>query len=321
MPSFSIKYLNQELNNNQNLTDKSKSDVLFEPSFNIRYRINNKSFITSKASLTQTPFSEEYIFTNPITTNNRIKITNTPTLEIQKTEIYSINYYNNNLYKQFFVSIGVSYQKNNGNYFSNFIINENETILNNFYLDEKNDNLNLNLSTEKFVSKLSTTFKLTTTVSKSNYKNIVNTSELRNNTSNNVSNELTIKTAFNTKINFENQSNYIYSSNEAANIGTINNKMFTNALKVKYKHSASIFSVITGDYYLPNTNNTTNDYLFLDFSVIYKPKDKKYEFNLIGKNLLNNNVFSQIQTSDFSRNTLQNNLISRYIFVNFTYNL
>ena len=97
--------------------------------------------------------------------------------------------------------------------------------------------------------------------------------------------------------------------------------MFTNALKVKYKHSASIFSVITGDYYLPNTNNTTNDYLFLDFSVIYKPKDKKYEFNLIGKNLLNNNVFSQIQTSDFSRNTLQNNLISRYIFVNFTYNL
>ena len=110
------------------------------------------------------------------------------------------------------MSIGVSYQKNNGNYFSNFIINENETILNNFYLDEKNDNLNLNLSTEKFVSKLSTTFKLTTTVSKSNYKNIVNTSELRNNTSNNVSNELTIKTAFNTKINFENQSNYIYSS-------------------------------------------------------------------------------------------------------------
>jgi hypothetical protein len=97
--------------------------------------------------------------------------------------------------------------------------------------------------------------------------------------------------------------------------------MFTNALKIKYKHSSSIFSVITADYFLPDTNNTSNAYLFLDFSVIYKPKDKKYEFNLIGKNLLNNTIFSQIQTSDFSRNTLQNNLISRYIFVNFTYNL
>jgi len=321
MPSFSIKYLNQELNNNQNLNDKSKSDVLFEPSFSIRYRINNKSFITSKASLNQTPFSEEYIFTNPITTNNRIKITNTPTLEIQKSEVYSLNYYNNNMYKQFFVSVGITYQKNNGNYFSNFLINENETILNNFYLKEKNDNLNLNLSTEKFVSKLSTTFKLTSTISKANYKNIVNTSELRNNTSNSISNELAIKTAFDTKINFENLSNYIYSSNKSENIGRINNTMFTNALKIKYKHSTSIFSVITGDYFIPNTNNTSNDYLFLDFSVIYKPKDKKYEFNLIGKNLLNNTIFSQIQTSDFSRNTLQNNLISRYIFVNFTYNL
>jgi hypothetical protein len=321
MPSFSIKYLNQELNTNQNLNDKSKSDVLFEPSFSIRYRINNKSFITSKASLNQTPFSEEYIFTNPITTNNRIKTTNTPTLEIQKSEVYSLNYYNNNMYKQFFVSVGISYQKNNGNYFSNFLIFENETILNNFYLNEKNDNLNLNISTEKFVSKLSTTFKLTSIVSKANYANIVNTSDLRNNKSNSISNEFAIKTAFDTKINFENLSNYIYSSNKSENIGAINNKMFTNALKIKYKHSLSIFSVITGDYFIPNTNNTSNDYLFLDFSVIYKPKDKKYEFNLIGKNLLNNTFFSQIQTSDFSRNTLQNNLISRYIFVNFTYNL
>lgn len=321
IPSFSLKYLNQALNDNQSLSNKSKSDLLFEPSFSFKYRINAKSFISLRGSLAQTPFSEEYIFIKPITTNNRIKIVNRPTLEIQKTEIYSINYYNNNLYKQFFMSIGVSYQKNNGNYFSNFVINENETILNNFYLNEKNDNLNLNLSTEKFISKLSTTVKLSSTISKSNYKNIVNTSDLRNNTSNNISNELAIKTAFDAKINFENQSNYIYSSNQSENIGTINNKMFTNALKIKYKHSSSIFSVITGDYFIPNIDNPNNSYLFLDFSLIYKPKDKKYEFNLIGKNLLDNNVFSQVQTSDFSRSILQNNLISRYIFVNFTYNL
>lgn len=319
MPSFSLKYLNQSLNDIQNLSNKS--DVLFEPSFSIRYRINAKSFISSRASLAQTPFSEEYIFINPITTNNRIKIINTPTLEIQKSEVYSLNYYINNMYKQFLLSVGLSYQKNNGNFFSNFLINENETILNNFYLNEKNDNLNLNLSTEKFISKLSSSVKLSSTVSKSNYKNIVNTTDLRNNISSNVSNELTIKTAFDTKINFENQTTYFYSSNKSENSGTINNKMFSNSLKIKYKHSSSIFSVIGGDYFLPNTNNTNNNYLFLDFSVIYKPKDKKYEFNLIGKNLLNNTVFSQIQTSDFSRNILQNNLISRYIFVNFTYNL
>jgi hypothetical protein len=40
MPAFSIKYLNQELNDTQNHNDKS--DILFEPSFGIRYKINNK---------------------------------------------------------------------------------------------------------------------------------------------------------------------------------------------------------------------------------------------------------------------------------------
>lgn len=321
IPSFSIKYLNQQLNDYQRLNNNSQSDVLFEPSFSARYTINNKSFISSKASFTQTPFSEENIFTNPVITNNRLRISNIPSLEIQKTELYSINYYNNNLYKQFFISIGISYQKNNGNYFSKFLINENETIVNNFYIKEKNDDLNLNISTEKFVSKLSTTFKLSSTVSISNYKNIVNTDDLRNNNSNNISNELSIKTAFDTKINFENQSTYLYSSNKSQNFGTINNSMITNTFKVKYKQSSSIFSVITGDYYIPNVRNINNDYLFLDFSINYKPKEKKYEFNLIGKNLLNNRIFSQIQTSDFSINKLQNNLISRYIYINFTYNL
>lgn len=321
MPFFSIKYLSQELNEYQGLNKESKSDLLFEPALNIRYKINNTSSISSKVSLSQTPFTEENIFTNPVTINNRIKIANTPTLEIQKTETYSLNYYNNNLYRQFFLSVGISYQKNNGNYFSRFVIDESETILNNFYLKEKNDNLNFNISTEKFVNKLSTTFKLVSTISKSNYKNILNTTDLRNNTSNIISNELNIKTAFSTKVNFENQIKFMYSSNENENSISFNNTMFTNTLKLKYRHSSSVFSVISGDYFVPDTQNRDNAYLFIDFSVIFKPKNKKYEFNLVGKNLLNNIVFNQIQTSDFSRNTLQNNLISRYIFVNFTYNL
>lgn len=321
MPFFSIKYLSQELNEYQGLNKESKSDLLFEPALNIRYKINNTSSISSKVNLSQTPFSEENIFINPITINNRIKIANTPTLEIQKTETYSLNYYNNNLYRQFFLSVGISYQRNNGNYFSSFVIDESETILNNFYLKEKNDNLNFNISTEKFVNKLSTTFKMVSTISKSNYKNILNTNELRNNASNNISNELNIKTAFSTKVNFENQIKFMYSSNENENSITFNNKMFTNTLKLKYKHSSSIFAVISGDYFVPDTQNRDNAYLFIDFSVVYKPKNEKYEFNLVGKNLLNNIVYNQIQTSDFSRNSLQNNLISRYIFVNFTYNL
>ena len=47
----------------------------------------------------------------------------------------------NNLYKQFFFNIGLTYQQFNGNFFSEIIINKNRTLLNNFYLKEKHSEL------------------------------------------------------------------------------------------------------------------------------------------------------------------------------------
>ena len=315
-PSYSIKILNQNFENSL-----SKNNILFEPSLSVRYKISNKSFLSSKFSYSQNPFSEEYIFQNPIFINNRLKIFNTPSLEIQKSKIYNINYYSNNLYKQFLLSFGISYQENNGAFFTNYIINNNETIINNFYSNQKSDNLSFNLNTEKFVSLISTTLKLKSSYTKSSYKNIINLSETRNNVNDIITNEFSIKTSFNTKINIENDFIYNYFGNKTDGSNLLENKSIINSSRLKYKHSQTLFSVLSSDYYLPNTNNRSNDYFFLDFSIIYKPTNKQYEFNLMGKNLLNNKKFSQIQVNDFSKSSFQSNLISRYIFINFTYNL
>ena len=321
IPSYSLKYLNQILTDNFLIEESKNKNILFEPSFLIRFKINNKSFVSTKASLTQNPFSEENIFKIPVFINNRTNISNTPSLEIQKSKSININYYNNNLYKNFYLNFGINYQENSGNYFSDITISENETTLNNFYLNEKNKNLSFNLATEKYISILSTTFKLNSSYTKTDYMNIINLSELRDNTSNSISNEFSAKTAFNTKLNFENNFTYNYFSNKTLNSSLINNSSLTNSIKLKYKHSDNMFLVITNDYFIPNLNNKNNSYQFLDFSLMYKPANKKYEFNLIGKNLFNNSTFNQIQITDFSKNTMQNNLISRYFFLNFTYNL
>lgn len=320
IPSYSFKYLKQIQKNLLFYDLQKKEDFLFEPSLLIRYRINNKSFVFSKVSLNQNPFSVEYLFQNEIFTNNRFFISNNPSLEIQKSKIVTLNYYNNDLYKQFFFNIGLTYQQFNGNFFSDIIINENKTNLNNFYLKENNNNFSINFSAEKFISILSSTLKINSTITNSNYKNVINQSELRNNINNIIINTFSIKTAFNTKVNFDNELTYNYSSNEVKGGNTINNKSISNISKIKYKMSDTVFSVISADYFIPNIENKKNSYLFVDFNVNFKPKNKKMECNLIGKNLLNHKIYSQIQTSDYSRITMQNNLISRYIFLNFTYN-
>lgn len=318
VPSYSFTFLKQKLEDKNQQIEKN---LIFEPSFFIRYKVNNISFISAKASINFSPFSEEYTFSNPITVNNRIQISNTPSLELLKTENYNLSYFNNNVYKTFFLSFGINYQKSNGNYFSDFLINQNSTIINNFYLKEKNDNLNINFSIKKLVTKISTNFIFNSTYTLSNYKNIINTSEIRENTGNNLKNELTLKTAFISKLNFENTLIYNYNSYETEGGSSIINNSIVNTFKIKYKYSDTFFISTSSDYYLPNINAQKNDYLFLDFSILYKPKNKRYEFNLIGKNLLNNLYFSQVQASDFSKNFYTNNLISRYIFINFTYNL
>lgn len=321
IPTYSIRYLFQDLRNDKLITDDNNEILLFEPSFLIRYKINNISYVSSKVSYNQNPFSEEYIFKNPVFISNRLQLSNNPSLQIKKSQVYNFNYYNNNLYKQFFFNFSLNYQKNNSDFFSDYSINENQIILHNFYVEGRNDNLSFKIVSEKFIDLLSTTFKITSNFSHSNYKNIVNNSQLRENSSNNFNNIFTIRSAFSGKLNFENELSFNYFSNKSENSKLINNTSLTNGLKIKYNYSNNIFASFSGDYFLPNITNKNNSYLFLDFNIIFKPENKQYEVNLIGKNLLNNKIFTQIQTSDFSKNILQSNLISRYILVNFSYKL
>jgi hypothetical protein len=321
IPSYLIRYLYQNLQSNDLNSIESNEKILFEPSFLIRFKINNISYLSSKISFNQNTFSEEFIFSNPVFISNRLQLSNNPSLRIKNSQTYNLNYYNNNLYKQFFFSLSVNYQKNNGDFFSSYNINENQIFLNNFYLKEKNDNLSFKIVSEKYIDFLSTTFKITSNFSHTNYKNIVNDSQLRENVSDNFNNILSLRTAFSGKLNFENEITFNYFSNKSENSNLINNASLTNGLKIKYNHSKKLFASFSADYFLPNLKNKSNKYLFLDFNLIFKPDSKKYEINLIGKNLLNNKIFTQIQTSDFSKNILQSNLIARYILINFSYKL
>lgn len=315
-PSYSIKILNQKINYNL-----SKNDLLIEPSLFLRYKINNKSSLSTKINYLQNTFDEGYIYKNPILINNRIKVSNKPSLENQKLLVYTINYLNHNLYNQFLISFDVNYHINNGAYFSEYLINDDETFINNFFSNKKSRILSFDFSSEKFISMFSTLIKIKSYYNKNSYVNIVNTSELRNNVSHLFTNEFSLKTAFNAKINIENNLVFNYLQTKSSDNSYIQNKSLINSCKIKYKFSQSIFNVLTLDYYLPNSNNENKNYLFLDFNLILKHKDKKYEFNLIGKNLANIKYFSQIQATDFSKSIYQSNLISRYIFLNFTYNL
>ncbi|MBC7890394.1 MAG: hypothetical protein H7Z13_21160 [Ferruginibacter sp.] len=319
-PSCSLTYLQQNLTNKIVIQNTKKENIIFEPAFTLKYKFNNVSAVLGTISYNQKPLSEEYLFTKPIYISNRTIVKNEPGLELQQITSFGIFYLINNLYKQFQFNLSANYNRGRGNFFPNIFILENSTQVVYFYLPKSNENINFDFLIEKYMPVLESTIRLKSNYSISIYKNIVNNSNLRNNKNQFFSSELFMKTAFDIPINFENvvQNKKVQSQSE--NSKSFKNETINNTFKIIVKSAKNWFILLSADYFLPNTKKTDEDYLFLDAALRFTPKRKKFEVNFIAKNILNNKNFRQIETTDFSINNFQSNLLPGYLMLNISYN-
>jgi len=319
-PSYSLRLLNQRLNQNIEPVEQLQNDFIIEPAFLIKYNLNTSSFLMTNIGFNQNTNSEQYFFLNQVLIDNRTTIKNTPSLELQNSQRYSLLYFNNDLYNQLQLNASINYQISNGNFFTNQNINENTTQLEYFFLPQDNSNWNINTQISKYIPFLNSTVKLTSNYSISNFRNIVNNSNLRQNQSQFLSNSFFYKTAFKFPINFENTFIYQYSYSKSENQSAFINKSWQNKFKVIIKPNKKWFVVLSSDYYLPNTKLSDEQFFFLDATLRHRPKSKKWGTSLTLSNITNEINFEQIRTSDISTTIFRSNLLPRYILLNLTWN-
>lgn len=260
------------------------------------------------------------MYNNKIQISNRITQTNTPILEIQKTLNIGGFYIINNLYKQFQFNLGCNYSENRGNYFSKMYVDNSIIDISNFYLKDKITYLNTNILIEKYIPLFESILRFKTDYSISNYKNVINNSELRNNKTKIIDSEFFIKTAFDIKFNFENSFKIKQSNSSGNNNQDLSNLQINNTFKIIVRPKKNWFVLFLSDYYIPNSTHKADDYLFLDSTLKYITGTKRFEFNLTAKNLLNKRMYTQTQTSDYTVLTTQYNLLARTIIASLTYN-
>uniref|UniRef100_UPI00404937DF hypothetical protein n=1 Tax=Gelidibacter sp. TaxID=2018083 RepID=UPI00404937DF len=314
-PNYALRYLNQNLKQESTLYNSKL--LVFEPSLNIAYKIDNTSVLSLISGLNRDTSSMQYLFTNQVLVNNRILTNNIPNITLQKNQVFNFLFSKNDLFNQLEISLGASYIKQKGNFFTNVNINENFTRITNFFLPENTENIAFNLNFSKLIPFLKTNFKIISNYSISNFKNIVNNSELRNNKSTFLTNSIFLKTAFNSPFNFENNTTYVFQENK--NVNTFFNSSIENNLKLIFIPSNRVSGIITYNYFIPSLENNTNNYSFLDSKIIFRPKNKNWQIDVSGINLLNENYFTQENTTDISTNILRINLLERYFLLNFTY--
>lgn len=196
---------------------------------------------------------------------------------------------------------------------------ENLTSIEYFILSEGNKNYGANLNVEKYTPFLQSTYKISGNYSVSEYKNIINNSELRNNKLNSLFLNFYCKTAFDFPINFQNELKLFHSFSKSNNSeNSFKNTVINNSFKILVKPNRFWFGSLSFDYFQPSTQNP-NEYYFLDAMVRYISPNKIWEFKLTGKNLTNNKFFEEIYVSDFYKSNSTQSLNRAFVLAGLSF--
>jgi hypothetical protein len=314
--SYSIRFLNQILHQKIERQEQTKNDFIFEPALQIKYNLNSVSFLTTSLGYNQSTNSEQYFFLNQILVNNRTIIKNLPNLDIQNSQRYNLQYFNNDLYSQLELNANFSFQKSTGNFFTNSNITENITQTEYFYLPQVNSNWQMKVQMSKYIPYIESTVKLTSNYSISNFRNVINNSELRQNQRWFLNNAFFYKTAFDIPMNIENTFAWQYTNSKNENKQSFINNSWRNNFKIIIKPSKKWVFVFSSDYYLPDSNRKDEHFLFLDAILKHIPKSKKWQASFVMRNLTNEEIIEQVITSDISTTIFRSNLLPRYLILN-----
>ncbi len=314
--AYEASYLYQELISQET---QNKGRFVIEPSLVINYEMSKWSQLTGGVSYNQNPLTENYLFENEVLINNRASRTNTPSLKLQNQTSYRLQYNQNNMDNFFRLSAGLVYNESVGSFFSDFVIMERTTQINNFFLPEHIDNLNFNFSTAKFFDGLAIDASIKANYNLSNYKNILNDSELRDNKMRSLTTSMDLGTSFLIPVNFKNSVSYQLSESSNAESGTFRNEYLSHSASIFFSPNKIWQMSLSSDYYLPNLQKISETYWFLDANLNYRPAKSQFSFSISANNLLNKTVFKQVQTSDFATTTFESNLLPRYFMAYIEY--
>lgn len=121
-------------------------------------------------------------------------------------------------------------------------------------------------------------------------------------------------------VNFENTFTYQHSNSKSEKQSAFINESWQNNFKVIVKPNKKWFVILSSDYYLLNSEQSDEQFVFLDAILRHRPKSKKWEASFAMRNIANENNFEQVQTSDISTTIYRSNLLSRYFLLNLTWN-
>lgn len=301
-------------------SNTTENDLLVSPSLNFIYSFNKKSKTSFKYAFNQILPEEDKLYDGIVQRNYRSFSSNEFSFQYLKTHSYLLNYRFNDFFNLQQLSINLTHDYRENNYFYKSIINQNISISNAYFANIGNKDYGINLFGETYFHPLRTTFQLNSNYTLSFDKNIINDSNLRDILGKTFYSQVTARTGFKSKINFSNKISLINTVFEVKKTEIKNNfSSLTDQFKIMYRNNSKSLKIDFVSNFISPDLKQKNNYLFLETVIDFTSKNKKVTYSIIGKNLTNNKTFETRSVTDYSNSISSHNLINRYLMLKITF--
>lgn len=297
-------------------TTNYRNDIFnIQPELELFYAVNKKTNLSLNYKLSNQIPDVSHVYSGLILTTYRTLLRNNFNFNLFETHAGSVGFRVNDFFNLFQFNVFSDFRYSAYGYVSNLQVDEDFQVYNAVVAATDNKKLNVGLDLEKYIRFLKTTLNLRTTYGLSSYQNVINNSELRDNTAKSFMGEFSFRTGFRSSVNFSNvlMFNHNTYKTQASNIVTAFTSL-ENKFKMTYQKNDFNCSV-SSQYFNSDLSNANTDDLFLNATFSYKPKQGKLEYILNANNLLNQDTFRNIYKSDFSSTIFEHNLQERYLLL------
>ena len=228
-----------------------------------------------------------------------------------------LNYTNGNWGDKFFANTFIIYSKNNDFYSTNSIIAQNYSQSEKIIIKDR-EFVSLSSNIDYYLKPMKSNLKFTLGGSKTNFKNVVNNSNLREVKNLSADYGFEIRSGFRNFFNYHLGSKWNYNQVKTTIENSFTDNMSFLDLSFMFSDKLNV-QMQTERYFFGNLDRESNQYYFLDLEARYVFKENKLTFSLSGNNLFNTETFRNYSISDISISKTEYRLQPRYVLLKMEY--
>ena len=296
---------------------RNESPFFIIPKIGLDWKINEKNKIMTSYTLNKTNAGVLDVYSGFVQTGFRSLSKGLDDFNQLSSSSAILNYTFGSWGDKFFANSFLLYSKNNDFYTTNSIITQNYSQAEKIIIKDR-EFISMSSSIDRYFKSIQSNLKLTLGANKSNFKNSVNSTNLREVTNLGADYGFELRSGFKGFFNYHLGSKWNYNQVKTTIKNDFTNNISFADLSMQFNDKFNV--QVQGErYFFGNLNKDSNKYYFLDLEARYVVKENKLTFFLSGNNLFNTQTFKNYSVSDISISKAEYRLQPRYVMLKMEY--